>query len=890
MKLIRFLILLVLFSGAQIIFAADSEDDADDWRNASWDSITNHISGCLEVPGFIDVTQGSYSLSLEDSGKWAATGNYVHKNKSLQFEWFTAAVQARPDKYKVLYRVDPRFSKPQVFIQSYDYEQDKYISDFHQHKSGKFLDYQGDPEMSFKNRISDFDKFFKFSDRSKIPVKKGEVINVTVGSAANYFSSNSEMNSELGVGRDELTLIYTEVSIPDNNVIYTSATRWCADVMAKSDSEYGKYCQGGVSYLDTKFNWETYEGKINNSTFDGNKASLQPCADGANGQDNNPTCYYDKGRGLTFAVGGTVIKKDKESFVSSSTSGKDFFYYKSDVNGDFDIYSQWKINNMYTLNTQYMKTWDAYTIANFQGSNKDYSAFVSMIKNFKNAHYMEFLHFGRYFLDIEIGNSEEVVPQTDLDQIQVEYLINDGSIPSDSTEGTPVDKYFRTNAPESGYLWVRVIRPNNKMTGNVQVKTTNYTGTTWFSDVIYNDLVNPLRTKFNQLAKTLYIALVMDTAFENIAKTMLVLYIMVYGLMFMAGATQITVYDMVVRVLKIGVVLALLGQDSWTFFNDNLFQFFVDGTDYLLASVIGVTSDVDNIFGFIDPVFDKYTNPSIWFLLFIQLLHVHTGLTFFALIVMYSLLLYLSALLEVIVGYCLAFLGLAIMISLAPLFIILILFERTKSIFDNWLSTLFSYMIQPTVLLIFFLLIDQIMNDQVLRSVVSSCWEVIIPLKILLPLKHIGIPYTIKFTLPFLPGIPFYVPRIESIDTIDDFLLKNGTFIRIATSSLLVFTLSKLSRGLVEYVTLLVQNLTNVLAARQNGALQETNSPIGDIKNDINQINPLAKAADFAQSKFVDQKIDIPKGENKDQEIDYSKVRSREKIRSSEQNKGQGGD
>lgn len=906
MKLIRFLLLLVLFSGVQIVVATDDTDDTGDWRNAKSDSLTNYISGCLEVPDFIDVTQGSSNLSLEDSGQWMTTGNYVHKNKSLQFEWFTKSVQARPYKYKVLYRVDPRFDQPQVFIQSYDYNQARYISDFHQHNSGKFLDYQAIPEQDFKTRIKEFSKYFNFTERPKIPVRKGEVINITIDSASNYFSSNSEMDLELGGDGDDLPLIYTEVSIPDNRVIYTSATRWCADIMTKSDSEYSKYCKTADVYLDTKFNWKTYEGKINNSTFENNKASLQPCADGANGRDNDPLCYYNKGRGISFAVGGTVIKKSEESFVSSSTSGKDFLYYKSDVNGDLDIDSQWAIKDMYNIEPeeiggqwtignlyninpkQYMEGWDNYIVPGL--FDDDYTSFKKMIKNFKNTYLMDFLHFGRYFLDIEIGDSEGAVTKEDLDQIRVEYIINDGSIPDNTTEGTPVDKYFRTNAPESGYLWIRVVRPHDKMTGHVRVKITNYTGTTWFSDVIYNELVNPLRTRFNKLAKTLYSSLITNAAFENIAKTMLVLYIMVYALMFLAGATQITVYDMVMRILKMGVVFALLGPDSWAFFNDYVFQFFIEGTDYLMTSVIGVTSNVENVFGFIDPVFDKYTNSSIWFLLFIQLLHIHTGLTFFALVVMYALLLYLSALIEVIVGYCLAFLGLAIMISLAPLFIILILFERTKSIFDNWLSTLFSYMIQPTVLLIFFLLIDQIMNDQVMRSVVGSCWEIIIPIKIFLPLKHLGIPYTIKFSLPFLKGIPFYVPRIESIDTIDDFFAKNGTFIRIATSSLLVFTLSKLSKGLVEYVTLLVQHLTNVLAARKDGSLQETSSPIGDIVNDINQINPITKTAKFMKSRFVDQKLDIPKEDNKDQKIDYSQVRSREKIRSSEQNQGQGGD
>ena len=42
------------------------------------------------------------------------------------------------------------------------------------------------------------------------------------------------------------------------------------------------------------------------------------------------------------------------------------------------------------------------------------------------------------------------------------------------------------------------------------------------------------------------------------------------------------------------------------------------------------------------------------------------------------------------------------MISLAPFFIILMLFEKTKSLFDNWISTLLSYVVQPTILLIFF--------------------------------------------------------------------------------------------------------------------------------------------------------------------------------------------
>ena len=116
------------------------------------------------------------------------------------------------------------------------------------------------------------------------------------------------------------------------------------------------------------------------------------------------------------------------------------------------------------------------------------------------------------------------------------------------------------------------------------------------------------------------------------------MYIIIYGLAFLAGSLQITVTDIVVRVLKIGVIVALFSETSWTFFNDNLFKVFIDGSDYLLNSVIGTTSNVGNIFGFVDPIFDRYSNGNFWALLFIQLLQLTNGLAFFACLAIYSIL------------------------------------------------------------------------------------------------------------------------------------------------------------------------------------------------------------------------------------------------------------
>ena len=864
MKFIRLILVVIIWSVHSNVCAA-TDDSRFGWMDSTFDTITSIIPSCLEAPQFSGIHQSSASLNLDNTKKWIPTGTNVSEGKLLQIEWSTKGVLPRPSKYKVLYRIDPRFEEPQTFIQKYDYDQDKYISDFHHYKDGVLLRYQDVPEMTFQDRVKDYVDYFKFRGRLKIPVKKNDVINITLDPTGSYFGSKSEMNTELG-SLDSLVVAYTQSSLPDNRIIYSNAQQFCTDGIKATRSEYAANCGTAGLYWDVGTNTKIMEGRIDNVAFNVTKPNLASCSESADGKDNNPLCYYDKGRGIKFAVSGTTIKEITEKFVNSPFTGKDFFYHKSDIDGDLEFKTSWLIGGMVQGYSQFMKDWAAIS---------SYTEFLSILNDAKPNLFMNFLHFGRYLMDIEIGNAVATVSKADLDAIKVEYVIMDSGVPSDSTTGTSVERNFRGNAGANGFLWVRVVRPNDNLTGVVQVKIANYTGSTWFSDLVYGKLVKPLREKFNELSMIIYHKLITNATFQGIARTMLVLYIIIYGLVFLAGATQITVTDIVTRVLKIGLVLALFSETSWTFFSQNLFNVFIDGSDSLMTAVVGVTSQAGNVFGFIDPIFDKYTNGRVWGLLFIQLLQIHTGLTFFAIVTIYAILIYFRAILEVIVSYCLAFLGLAVMVSLAPFFIVLILFERTKSMFDNWISVMFSYMIQPTILLIFFLLIDQIMTDHIAKTVVRACWDILIPIKIGLDLNNMGIPISFSFTLPFLPGIPFYVPQVESIGNVTDFFSKNGTFAVIATSSLLFFALCKLASGLVDYVTLVVQYLTNVIAARQDGKLQQGVNPIKDITGDINKLaSPItsipSKIGKFVKEKAIDQKISH-RGGKSGGEVDYEK-------------------
>ena len=303
----------------------------------------------------------------------------------------------------------------------------------------------------------------------------------------------------------------------------------------------------------------------------------------------------------------------------------------------------------------------------------------------------------------------------------------------------------------------------------------------------------------------------------------------------------------------------LIGDNSWEFFNQYLFDAFIRGTDYIMTNVVGLTSSTSNIFGFVDPIFDKYTDGDVWLLLFIQLLQIHNGLTFVAIVTIYSLILYFRAVLEVIISYVMAYIGLSVMIALAPFFIILMLFEQTKSIFDNWLSTLFSYMIQPSILLIFFLLIDQIMSEQLLKVVVRACWGTLIPIEIGLDLTHMDIPINFSFPIPFLPGIPFFIPNPTPAADLDILMHSTGTFLTVFSSSLVLYCYALMAYGLVDYISIVVAQLTNVMPARQEGRFEEPANPTAAIMEDIKNISwgpasvAVSKTARVVKHKTIDQ-------------------------------------
>ncbi|WP_425362851.1 type IV secretion system protein [Candidatus Tisiphia endosymbiont of Hybos culiciformis] len=830
---------------------AKADDNKYAWMNSTLGGLSILFSSCLEAPKFNGFQEGRISLDLAKSNIWNSTGNYVKKDKKIQFEWSTrgAVVVSNLRKHLVIYRIDPRFDNPQIFIKTFNYLTNKYeATDFQEFKAT-------DPTKDYItlafNKMQNYVDYFNFAkNRQKIRVGKGDVINITLARTGDFFSVATDedvLKTELDNNQLAVSSLYTNSNL-DNRILYSTAEKLCNVIDPSRKVE----CSGtGTNTKYRVLDKLVLVGKplTQTSIERMNSLGVTSCPDSTNDNNNTPVCFYDQGRGMRISVSGQVIKRAAESFVYSKFLKKNFLYYKSDVAGALDFSTDWAIQGMFTaLSKPLMSDWTTFPNLNalnfyINSSDVDLSA--------------GFLHFGRYIMIVEIGNGDKIISDAQQKNIEVEYTImEDGGTPAESTVGTQITQDFSIDANQDGYLWVRVKNPNKEVMGEININYANYTGSTWFSDIVYKGAVKPITDKFHEFTMNFYEKLTRNATLQRITRAALILYVTIYALTFLAGATQITAKDLLTRFIKITLIVTLIGENSWNFFNDYLFSAFIEGTDYIMTNVSGLTSSKSNIFGFIDPIFDKYTNGRFWLLLFIQLLQIHNGLIVVAIITIYSLTLYFRAILEVIIGYVIAYIGLSVMISLAPFFIILVLFEQTKSIFDNWLSTLFSYVMQPSILLIFFLLIDQVMSEQLLKIVVRACWNPdFLPIAIGLDLTHIDIPINFSFKLPFLPGIPFFSPSVTEIDDLDALLNSTGTFLVIFTSSLLFYAYCLMAHGLVEYVTIVVSQLTNVTPARQEGNFQAPDNPTKSIIHDMETVAQPIKDVALAPARIFKDKV-----------------------------------
>lgn len=180
----------------------------------------------------------------------------------------------------------------------------------------------------------------------------------------------------------------------------------------------------------------------------------------------------------------------------------------------------------------------------------------------------------------------------------------------------------------------------------------------------------------------------------KVVQASIVLFMVIYGLAFLFGLVKTPQADLVIFLLKLGIVAVLFTPNSWKFFNENLFQLFVEGSAQLINYFSGNGSGTD--FAFLDRVLSPFSTHENWMRIFSFFFSGGLGILYF-IVILVGLCQIVSSVLKIIVAYIMSLVMVALLLCLAPIFISMIFFKRTKSIFDNWIKNLAQVSVTPVI-------------------------------------------------------------------------------------------------------------------------------------------------------------------------------------------------
>lgn len=317
---------------------------------------------------------------------------------------------------------------------------------------------------------------------------------------------------------------------------------------------------------------------------------------------------------------------------------------------------------------------------------------------------------------------------------------NDGLLLTLNTDGT-----FSGTSTRAGKIWLRV--HDNADTeddykdniGEYQVTIKKTLTKKTFSGLI-NSITGPIERLLQGVSETIYKGIVGDTAFKRIVYTCLILYVLLYAIFFTMGLIKDKHTELVMRTFKIGIMLALISDTSWQFFNTHLFRLFSDGSRFLLSISTGTDGTSSNIFSFLDSTVGLFFISTTWKKIGALMLAFPLGMIY-AYIIVRSFIVYLMAIIEAILCYLTSFIAISVMIIMAPFFLVGTLFSTTRPLFDAWVSHLLNFTLQPVLLFTSLMFFNQFMVIAFYKALFFKiCKQCVLSPVIPMHGKSIGIP------------------------------------------------------------------------------------------------------------------------------------------------------
>jgi type IV secretion system protein VirB6 len=393
---------------------------------------------------------------------------------------------------------------------------------------------------------------------------------------------------------------------------------------------------------------------------------------------------------------------------------------------------------------------------------------------------------------------------------------------------------------KEGALWLRVHDfPNAYQddTGTYTVTITIYNKIGLFSKIT-NSILRIVKARMIDSAKNIFKNIVIQSSFSKAVKATITLYIIIYSIMFLFGMVEISQYDLIVRVTKIAFVLSLFSATSWDFFNNYIFNAFVEGGGYLVNLMTGNIDPMTgnpistNPFIFADKPFGFLYSNSATFKKIMAFTFMTPIGPVIAIMLIIGSYIYTAAIVKAFVAYLMAYMATALLIALAPIFIPFILFKFTRQLFDTWIRRLFRYMFEPVLLITGLVLLNHMVSITLYNLFnFSICWGCAITIKFSGILSFFGelIGSTTKEALEDISSqMPDFI--IFCLQWFMPFSYNNGVadykglgLLETLTYTLIYIIIVKLMKGFSDFSRSISITLTN--ANIQYGAISGSQSP-----------------------------------------------------------------
>ncbi len=309
--------------------------------------------------------------------------------------------------------------------------------------------------------------------------------------------------------------------------------------------------------------------------------------------------------------------------------------------------------------------------------------------------------FGRD-LYIHIDDNDKIPEHSPGNDSQKDIIVNDGNIGT-ALKGKKGTIYYGVKDYGCDYK-------DNE--GEFNINLTIVRQSKKIVSSIYKFFINKVKEKFSLSTRESHVKNIYERLTKGIRPmiiSLLVLFIVMYTLCYFCGLSNISVYEFLMICIRIGVVAQLLSDGSWNFFYGNLFSFFENVPSQLMGIVNYGEESNGGMFAVFDESFDRFFSWRSWQLMISLIFSGPFGIVLFCLTI-WGTVVIAKSLFNALFSFATYGVIIALLVALAPIFIVCILFKYTRRMFMLWIGGMATFGLQPVILIIVMQLIMSAMR------------------------------------------------------------------------------------------------------------------------------------------------------------------------------------